>query len=105
MITRKNKSKTLEKDVLCNVNVNLMVESVTQIKSRIMINVDASVKNIAYVKKIIFGILPHVVVKMVNVQPVLLMSVITSDEIIGAGKNAIPTNFNEQNIIHKTQNF
>ena len=50
-----------------NVNVNLIVESVTQIKSRIMINVDASVKNIAYVKKIIFGILLHVVVKMVNV--------------------------------------
>ena len=38
-----------------------MVESLTQIKSRIMINVDASVK------KIIFGILLHVVVKMVNV--------------------------------------
>ena len=88
-----------------NVNVNLIVESVTQIKSRIMINVDASVKNIAYVKKIIFGILLHVVVKMVNVQPILLMSVITCDEIIGVGKKAIPTNFNEQNIIYKTQNF
>ena len=88
-----------------NVNVNLIVESVTQIKSRIMINVDASVKNIAYVKKIIFGILLHVVVKMVNVQPVLLMSVITCDEIIDEEKKAIPTNFNEQNIIYKTQNF
>ena len=33
------------------------------------------------------------------------MSVITCDEIIGVGKKAIPTNFNEQNIIYKTQNF
>ena len=48
-----------------NVNVNLMVESVIQIKSGITINVDANAKNI-YVKKIIFGILLHEVVKMVN---------------------------------------
>ena len=48
-------------------NVNLMVESLTQIKNGIMINVDASVKNIIFVKKIIFGILLHVVVKMVNI--------------------------------------
>ena len=33
-----------------------MVESVIQIKSGITINVDASAKNITYVKKIIFGI-------------------------------------------------
>ena len=44
-----------------------MVESVIQIKSRIAINVDASTKNITYVKKIIFGILLHVVAKMVNI--------------------------------------
>ena len=44
-----------------------MVQSVIQIKSGIMINFDASGKNIIYVKKIIFGILLHVVVKMENI--------------------------------------
>ena len=44
-----------------NVNANLTNEFVIQIKSGIMINVDVSVKNIIYVKKIIFGILLHVV--------------------------------------------
>ena len=42
-----------------------MVESVIQVKSRIAINVDASVKMIIYVKMIILGILLHVVAKMV----------------------------------------
>ena len=52
-----------------------MEENVIQIKSGITINVDASTENIIYVKKVIFGILLHVVKKMVN-------SVITCDEII-----------------------
>ena len=43
-----------------------MEENVIQIKSGIMINVDASVKNVMYVKNI-FGILPHVVVKLENI--------------------------------------
>ena len=42
-----------------NVTVNLTEENVIQ-----MINVDVSAKNIIYVKKIIFGILLHVVIKM-----------------------------------------
>ena len=50
-----------------NVNVNLVVENLIQIKCGTMINVDASAKNITYVKKIIFGILLHVVSKMVNI--------------------------------------
>ena len=50
-----------------NVNVNLAEENVIQIKIGIMINADVSVKNIIYVKKIIFGILPHVVAKIVNI--------------------------------------
>ena len=52
-----------------------MEESVIQVKSGIMINVDVGVKNILYVKKIIFGILQHVVPKMVNIniKKVLLM--------------------------------
>ena len=48
-------------------NVNLMEKNVIQIKSGITINVNTSVKNIIYAKKIIFGILIHVAVKMVNV--------------------------------------
>ena len=58
-----------------NVNVIFMVENVIQIKSGITINVGASVKilkNIVCAKKIIFGILLHVVEKMVNIQKVLL---------------------------------
>ena len=50
-----------------NVNVNLMAENEIQIKSEIIINVDVNIKNIIYVKKIIFGILLHVYVKMVNI--------------------------------------
>ena len=45
-----------------NINANLMEKNVIQIKSELKINVDASVKNIIYVKGIIFEILLHVVV-------------------------------------------
>ena len=44
-----------------------MVENVTQIKSGITINVDANLKNVIYVERIIFEILLHVVAKMVNI--------------------------------------
>ena len=50
-----------------NVNVNLMEQNVSQIIGEITINVDASVKNIIYVKKIMFGILLYVIVKMENI--------------------------------------
>ena len=52
-----------------NVNVSLMEKrwKKTQIIDGIMINVDMSVKNIIYVKMIIFGILLHVPVKMENI--------------------------------------
>ena len=46
-----------------NVNVDLMEENVLPINGGITINVDVNVKNVMYVKKIIFGILLHVVVK------------------------------------------
>ena len=49
-----------------NVDVGLIEENVIQINGRIMINVDVSVKNVMCVKKIMFGILLHVVVKMEN---------------------------------------
>ena len=44
-----------------------MEENVIQINDVIIINVDASVKNAIHPKKIIFGILAHVVVKMENI--------------------------------------
>ena len=46
-----------------------MVDNVIEIKIRITINVDVSVKNIKYVKKIMFGILLllHAVAKMANI--------------------------------------
>ena len=50
-----------------NVNFNLMEENIIQTKSGITINVDASVKNMIYMRKNIFGILLHIVSKMVNV--------------------------------------
>ena len=40
-----------------------MEENVLQINGGITINVDVNVKNVMYVKKIIFGILLHVFVK------------------------------------------
>ena len=50
-----------------NVNVNLMEEIVIQINDGKMINVDVSVKNVMYMKNIMFGILIHVIVKMENI--------------------------------------
>ena len=50
-----------------NVDVNLMAENVIQMNSRIMINVDGGAKNIIYLKKVIFGILLHVVAKTSNI--------------------------------------
>ena len=58
--------KFQQKTYHANVNANLMEENAVQIKSGIMLNVDASAKNIIYVKKIIFGIFLPVVAKMKN---------------------------------------
>ena len=58
-----------------NVNVNLTVKNVIQIKFGIMINVDVSAKIQEKMssKKGIFGILLYVLVKMAGMQKVLLM--------------------------------
>ena len=44
-----------------------MEEYLIQINGGIMVNVDVNVKNVINVKKIIFGILLHVVLKMENI--------------------------------------
>ena len=47
-----------------NLNVNLMEQNVMQIDCGITINVDMSVEKFMYVKKIMFGILLQVIVKI-----------------------------------------
>ena len=44
-----------------------MEENVIQINGGITINVHVSVKNVMYVKKIMFAILLHIVAKMENI--------------------------------------
>ena len=69
MIAGINESKALTKHY-ANVNVNLMIEKITQIKSGAIINVDVSPqiqKNIMCAKKLIFAIVLNSVVKKVNI--------------------------------------
>ena len=74
-----------------------MKKDVIQINGRITINVNVSVKNMMFVKKIIFEILPHAIVKMEKAST-MNDSAITCDEIIelhDEKTKAIPINFNE----------
>ena len=50
-----------------NINVTLMEENVIQVNGGITSNADVSLKDVIYVKNIIFGILLHLIVKMVNI--------------------------------------
>ena len=77
------------------VDINLMVENIIQIQTRIKINVDASAKiwkkNIVCAKKITFGILVHILVKNDKYLEIVTGdSVITCDEIIEVNKT-VPT--------------
>ena len=56
-----------------------MEENVIEIKNGIMINLDVSVKNIIYVKNILFGILVYVFMKMVNTQQIKLIMIMIID--------------------------
>ena len=67
MITVINEAKILANIYNENVNVNLMEQKVIQINDGTTINVHGSVKNIIYVKKIMFRILVDVFVKMKNI--------------------------------------
>ena len=73
-----------------------MVESVIQIKSGIMINVDASVESIIYVKKIISNLAKCSCENGKQLANIIDDSVITCDEIIDAEKTIISTNFHEK---------
>ena len=67
MIAGINESKTLTKHYHFNVIVNLMEQNLIQISDGITINVNVSVKNTIHVKKIILGILLHVILKIENI--------------------------------------
>ena len=66
-LQKKMNKKFKQNTYHANVNVNLMEENIIQIRNTILIiNVDASVKTLFMWKKIIFGILLHVVAKTEN---------------------------------------
>ena len=67
MITGINESKTLTKDISCECKCRFDGKNVIQINGGITVNVDVSVKNIMYVKKVIFRILLDVVLKLKNI--------------------------------------
>ena len=50
-----------------NVNVHLIEASVILINCEIIMIVNVNVKNVTYMKKIMFGMLLHVIVKMENI--------------------------------------
>ena len=67
MITEINESKTLTKHISYECKCRFDGKNVIQMNGGIMINVDVNVKNVMYVKKIMFGILLYVIVNMENI--------------------------------------
>ena len=64
MITATNEARALTNHISCECKCRFDGKNVIRINRGIMTNVDVSVKNFMYVKKILFGILRHVIVKM-----------------------------------------
>ena len=62
-----NESKTLTKNISCECKCKFDGKNVIQINGGITINVDVTVKNVIYLKKIMFGILLYEIVKMENI--------------------------------------
>ena len=84
-------------------SVKLMMKNVTQIESRITINLKKK-NNIICVKKIIFGVLLHGVVKMMKIfSKYYSRFVITCEQIIEETK-AVQTNFDEKKTTCKRKN-
>ena len=67
MISGKMIQKYKQSIYSVNVNVNLMEGNLIPINGGIVINLDVSVKNIIYEKKIIFEILLHIIAEMENI--------------------------------------
>ena len=81
MIANKNEAKTMTKIFHVNVNANLIVQHVIQIKNGIIKHVNVNVKIIISAKKIIVGILAHVFDSK-YLKRIADTSVITCDETI-----------------------
>ena len=60
------KSKHWQNILHAIVNANSMVQHVIQMKNRIIINVNLSIKSIVHSKKIVLGILAHVFAKIIG---------------------------------------
>ena len=67
MIIGINKSKTLTKDVSCKCKCKFDGRNYNSNQKWNIDKFGTNVKNIIYVKKIIFGVLLHVVAKIVNI--------------------------------------
>ena len=67
MITEINYSKNLSNHISCIFKCKFEGKNVIHVNGRITINVNLSVKNVIYVKKIKFRILLHVAAKMENI--------------------------------------
>ena len=67
MITGKNESKILTSNTLCECKCKFDGRKCNSSQKRTNDKFQCKCKNIPYVKKIIFGILLHVVVKIVNI--------------------------------------
>ena len=67
MISGKMIQKYKQSIYSVNVNINLMEGNLIPINGGIVINLDVSVKNIIYEKKIIIGILLHIIAEMENI--------------------------------------
>ena len=65
--SNQNESKTLTKHIPCECKCRFDGKNIIQINVGITINLDLSVKKMIYVKKIIFGILLHVILKTQNI--------------------------------------
>ena len=89
-----------------NINVNLMAENVIQIKSGIIINVGASVKNIIYVKKYIWNPATYSCENGKYLASITDNSVITYQKIIDMVETkTVTTNINKKNRICETKSF
>ena len=101
MITGINESKTL------NLNVDLIEKYVIQINGGIRMNVNVSVKDFMYVKKIVWNPTPCSCENGKYLGSIMNNSVIICDEVIesyGEEIKTIPTNFKEE-VTCKTQNL
>ena len=67
MIAGINESKTLTKHISCKCKCKFDGGQCNEVNGGIMINVIVSVKSVMYVKKIIFAILLHEIMKMGNI--------------------------------------